>query len=525
MTIYDILQSLYSKSEVDFISGLEEELQMKLSQDNFISKEQRQTYVFNVLSTKQMLNHLNNPAISIRGLKMVNKIKRLFVLNGRDFVQYMFNQLKGHDPSDEELQQYLIFLNRMSKKEVYLRFLSAEISNSTNDMHTGNAIGIFLGYHFKLLLRGEGIGGFTVRLMNGLLANDPSVSLVIGVDTMNSEEVHLLVEDLLERYKERISIVSYNHPKELNNIHVNGWIVPYVGLKNACCLRRPIILCIHDLVYTHFPKNSILNQRQTEEVDETVKQLAAKATKVIFNSEYIRQEDGLKYLGLPKDKTQVIRLATPKEEYENYNVVGYKEFVEKYNLYRPYIVFPTVVRYYKNHVNLIEGFFHYKKSHLGSSSPLQLVFTDDNLHRARSDELTNLLLDADNQKLLNDIVILGRLPAKDIPSLYKYAKGTIVPTLFEGSCPFPILESLLMETPVAVSRIQVTYELLGSFDLFYHFDPTSVTEIAKAVYDLEHADEECGTKQKKSTQHQLNRSWIDVANEYLDVFREMGGYE
>ena len=85
---------------------------------------------------------------------------------------------------------------------------------------------------------------------------------------------------------------------------------------------------------------------------------------------------------------------------------------------------------------------------------------------------------------LDSVIFLDRLPAKDIPSLYKYALGTIVPTLFEGSFPFQILESLLQDTPVAFSNIPVVAEVVSVQHLPYCFNPYKIDSIQSSIQYL-----------------------------------------
>lgn len=96
--------------------------------------------------------------------------------------------------------------------------------------------------------------------------------------------------------------------------------------------------------------------------------------------------------------------------------------------------------------------------------------------------------------------------------------GTVVPTLFEGRCPFPILESLIMGTPVAFSRIAVAMEVIGDPGPFITFDPYDVADMQRAIGELWESGQNTAIKQKKALSGFLLRSWRDVAREYYNVF-------
>lgn len=111
----------------------------------------------------------------------------------------------------------------------------------------------------------------------------------------------------------------------------------------------------------------------------------------------------------------------------------------------------------------------FKQSLEEPPSNLKLVFTDH--YRERPIHLPDVYLHCTNEQIKNSIVFLNRIPSDNVPYLYKYALGTIVPTLFEGICPFPILESLILDTPIAASQIEVTSEVVTNMTAFFSFNP------------------------------------------------------
>ena len=69
----------------------------------------------------------------------------------------------------------------------------------------------------------------------------------------------------------------------------------------------------------------------------------------------------------------------------------------------------------------------------------------------------------------------------DMASLYRHARGLVMPTFF-GPTNIPPLEAFAVGCPVAVSSVYGMPEQLG--DAALYFDPTSVYEIAACVRKL-----------------------------------------
>ncbi|MCM3270974.1 DUF4214 domain-containing protein [Paenibacillus elgii] len=384
-------------------------------------------------------------------------------------------------------------------------------------------IGIFLGYQPKIYLDGEGIGRFVVRLAEGLLLNAPDVMIHVATTEHNFAEVEKLFQAFASLYPNRLFMHHFPSVTWLNqHLPVDVWCVPYVGMDLALQLERPVVLCVHDLVYTHFRELYVRKHPElVQGLDRIVHAMADKADKVVFNSAYVQNYEGLSYLQLPHHKTQVIRLAAPVEEYRNLGLLAEGAFRSKYQLHGDYLVFPSIIRAHKNHDRLLEAFLNYRQSPEGRASKLKLVLTDHYRHRPLEREIAAVLGRCRDSEALNSIVYLTRLPSGDMPSLYKYAAGTIVPTLFEGSCPFPILESLTVDTPVAISRIEVTREVVNDMNAFVTFDPYSVPEMTAAIARLYQNRHSLAAQEKAAIRGTLQRTWSDVAQEYYRLFQSL----
>lgn len=374
------------------------------------------------------------------------------------------------------------------------------------------SLGIFWMPSNRIRLDAEGIGRYCVRLAEGLLRKREDTTVTIAANPANAADIAKIFFVVKTAYPQRLDIIVADNLHSVNrNINVDMWIVPYIGLGEAPHLYKPYVVCIHDLYYVHFPE--VRGSLQIAYLDSVAKQVAAKAAAAVFNSDYIRQCEGLSYLGLFPEKTCVIPLAPPGEEYKIFGLRDETAFRRQYGLDSGYITYPSAIRLTKNHFRLLNAFNNFKQSEVGKRSEVRLILTD-NPRRILSQQ-EYIAMEAECRK--HGIYFFDRLPSSDMPSLYKYSIGTIVPTLFEGSCPFPILESLAMERPVAFSRIEVAQELIPAWNEFITFDPYSVEDIARGIRELCNCDPGLAVRQKAAIGKVLSRTWQDVAADYYDL--------
>jgi glycosyltransferase involved in cell wall biosynthesis len=331
--------------------------------------------------------------------------------------------------------------------------------------------------------------------------------------------VEKLFARIVEHFPDRVVFHCANEPEWINNnVAADLWIVPWIGLGAAQHLAKPFVVCLHDLAYIHVPALAATGKQ----TDGAARVLAHKAAAVICNCSYICTWDALCYLRIPPTKIHVIRPAAPIEEYAGMTLRGEREFRRYYGLDKSYFVFPSIVRPHKNHIRLIDAFFRFAQRRGADDLGPYLVFTDHVARLCWNNALRELG-DRYESDIVNRVKCLGRLPARDIPALYKYAAGTVVPTLFEGNFPFPVLESLTMETPVAFSRIPMAMEAIDNPGDFIIFDPYDVADIERAIGELWECKTGLAAKQRAALGGLLERTWQDVAREYYGVIDRVLG--
>lgn len=396
-----------------------------------------------------------------------------------------------------------------------------DVKGKTKDAGHLTNIGIFIGYSIKIYdFAGEGIGRFVLRLVEGIMQKQDNVVITIAAEALNFPVIHQSFQYLLRSYPGRLRLVKFERIEWLNEkVAVDVWIVPYVGMEPAAFLKRPFILCLHDLVYMHFHEIYENNKAFYDRFHQIVQNVAKNAKKTVFHSEFTKNHEGIKFLQLPPNKTAVIRLAAPKKEYAAVNPLQEKKFRQRYQLYGPYITYPTVFRWHKNIDRLIEAFMQFSRKNKEAS--MQLVFTDHYVNSPVSGKIKHLLEAEQEENIKKRIRFLGRLPWSEVALLYKYAIGTVIPTLFEGSCPFQMLESLTMDTPVAVSDLEVVREIVADLDALNTFNPYKTEEIEAAIFRLWKDQGLAIAKQKEAIRPALERTWLDVSGDYLAIAKEI----
>lgn len=128
-----------------------------------------------------------------------------------------------------------------------------------------------------------------------------------------------------------------------------------------------------------------------------------------------------------------------------------------------------------------------------------------------------------NKNLQRDVIFLHGLSVSELAACYKLADLAVNPTLSEGGCPFTFTEALSVGTPVVMSRIEVTEEILTDPCLqeLTFFDPYDWRDCAERIeWAVTHRDELLEI-QKKTYDLLSRRTWTDVVREHICVMDKL----
>jgi glycosyltransferase involved in cell wall biosynthesis len=289
------------------------------------------------------------------------------------------------------------------------------------------------------------------------------------------------------------------------------WVIPHAGFTQP--LDFPAVLFIHDLVPFHFPEG--FDPALVRTLRRVIPARAREATICACMSQFIRDHDLVGALGLEPEKVRMVRPAPPGDfpHIEDAQAA----LLRPRALRRPFLFYPSAFRPYKNHAGLIRA-LQILRDELGEGD-FDLVFTGQ--RRGEMPILLERLADQINTR--NQIHVLGHVDRGVLAALYKEAFATLMPSYYEQGS-FPVYEALHWGCPVAGADIPSLREQCAAMgDAMLYFDPHDPSAIARVICALRDGRESVRQRQQQTRQLLWQRTWNQVAAEWLGVFREAAG--
>jgi glycosyltransferase involved in cell wall biosynthesis len=286
------------------------------------------------------------------------------------------------------------------------------------------------------------------------------------------------------------------------------WMIPYLGLDSA--LSFPSVLFIHDLVPNHFPH--LFPREVVDRVHRLAFARSAEATLCACMSGFIRDVDLYGVLGLPAWKVRMIRPAPPSDFPAP--TQQRPASLKRAFLNRPFLLMPAGIRGHKNQANLITALATLRDRY--GENGLNLLLTGESKGGLTAD-LKHLIQECG---LEGRVHFLGLVPREELASLYQGAFATIMPSLYEQGS-FPIHEALHWGCPVACSDIPPLREQCEAMgEAMLYFDPLDPDAIARAILRIRDDRQSIRARQYAASRVLWQRTWKDVAREWLAVFKE-----
>lgn len=318
---------------------------------------------------------------------------------------------------------------------------------------------------------------------------------------------------------------------------VESWLCPTAFWPALCKAPVPIVVTVPDITPVEFIVGfaSLPGALETiVPVVDRVRSTARQAKWITVYSEHVRHQTLLDRLGVGLGRVRVVRHGTSNLS-QLIQIRGTSDDVAATDelcrdlfwsaLHRTryrtmpiyegarewrFILYPSQFRPNKNIVGLLEAYQILLRRHLVRE---KLVLT------AESPSVGEHVV---AMGLQNDVVVIPGLSDQELAACYRLASLAISPTLAEGACPFMIAESLSVGTPVIVSDIPVTRELLEDDGLrrMMCFDPYRTSSIVeRTLWALSHRDELIAA-QRPLWERMRGRTWSVAAREYLAVMDE-----
>lgn len=321
--------------------------------------------------------------------------------------------------------------------------------------------------------------------------------------------------------------------KKINNQKdIAAWYAPHAAWRHFSDIVHSKILCVPDFVYGQFPIG--FGQLLMDDMAAQIEYSIQRNSFFIVYSETSCQEVLMNRFGILENAISVIPHGTSNiHETLNFNIRdiskdGMKEkcknmvyrVIEEKNLNSipkldralnlKYVFYASQMRPNKNIFSLIKA-YHLLRDQQYISHKLILTC------QPNDKEILNYI---HKNQLKSDILFLCGLSDLQLAACYHLAELAICPTLFEGGFPFTFEEALSVQTPVIMSNIAVTREIITNPQLQNQmlFDPYDVKSMAhKIKWGIEHRDDLL--KMQLPIYHQrAKRSWGHVAQ---DIFEAM----
>jgi glycosyltransferase involved in cell wall biosynthesis len=316
--------------------------------------------------------------------------------------------------------------------------------------------------------------------------------------------------------------------------HVRAWYAPTAFWPQWTKLERPHVICLPDIVLTDAPAGFAHQDaggrfRQTlTRIEETI----AGGTSFSTYSRHVADAILQQRFGVPPERITVIPHAPARlDQWVEVrgtpdDVTGTLEYARGLlgmalaratnpayavgfaNTRVRFIFYASQFRPSKNIVSLLRVYERLLRRHY---IPVKLILTGD------PDSLPEIPEFIAEHRLEQDVLCLCNLTSQELAACYKLAELAVNPTLSEGGCPFTLTEALSVGTPVVMSRIAVTTEVvtdpeLQRLMLFDPCDPAAMEE--RIVWALHHRDELL--RVQLPLYRQLNqRTWDEVVDDHL----------
>jgi glycosyltransferase involved in cell wall biosynthesis len=121
--------------------------------------------------------------------------------------------------------------------------------------------------------------------------------------------------------------------------------------------------------------------------------------------------------------------------------------------------------------------------------------------------------------LHEDVLWLHDLTEQELAACYHLADLAVNPSLSEGGCPFTFTEALSVGTPVVMSRIAVTKEVITDTALqdIMLFDGYDWKDMATRIEWALNNKDTLLNKQLAFYEHLSKRTWRDVVDEHIAI--------
>jgi glycosyltransferase involved in cell wall biosynthesis len=322
---------------------------------------------------------------------------------------------------------------------------------------------------------------------------------------------------------------------------IKAWYAPTAFWPQFNKIKAPRLICVPDVVLSEFPVGfaSINEERffsTFEAVEKTIKggshfvtysatvkthtlveryQIAPDAITVVPHGAN-RLDHLITVSGFQNNSRAIDALCAQFFHFAVHKAIGTASPDRFHTAGIKFIFYASQFRPNKNVLTLLRAYDHLlKRKHFG----YKLVLTGN------PNIIPEIAQFIREHNLQNDVLCLHDLSDQELAACYRLADLAVNPSLSEGGCPFTLTEALSVGTPVLMSRIGVTEEIVtdpADRELML-FDPYKWKDIAERIEWALANSEPLLERQMALFQVLAKRSWRNVVDDYVSVLDRISG--
>jgi glycosyltransferase involved in cell wall biosynthesis len=177
--------------------------------------------------------------------------------------------------------------------------------------------------------------------------------------------------------------------------------------------------------------------------------------------------------GLDKDKMLVMPFS-PNPLFLKTDKTEQQKILKKYNIETGYLFYPAQFWSHKNHIRVLQAIKILKEK----KENIKIVFSGG-IQQTTSGYYNKVLNYIENEKLQNEVSILGFVPSKDMSGLYSQCSAVVFPS-YLGPTNIPPLEAWYHNKPLLCSELHA--EQVGNAAIL--FNPDNSADIAKSILQI-----------------------------------------
>ena len=265
------------------------------------------------------------------------------------------------------------------------------------------------------------------------------------------------------------------------------------------------VVTINDLIYHHYPKDFPWFDRKMYAFK--CQYACRHADHIIAISESTKR-DVEQILGIEESKISVIYPTIDPSFEKVPDTDSIKSVLKKHQLPPEFCLYSGGLLARKNLLNVLKAYGSIPKADRISMA----LLVSGNDRKGRVDKWI------DDLGIQATTINLGYVESKDLPALYNQACFTIYPSKYEGFG-LPIVESLMMQTPIITSNVSSMPEAAGDGALYVN--PDSVTDIRNKMHELM---KNSGLRKELVTNGQKHLHQFDgklSARKTLDLYKQI----